>query len=98
MRQLRQLHLQLALETARTLGKYIQNQPVAVQYAATRELLEIAFLAGCQGLIHEHDVGIVLVGGRLDLLRLARTDEILRVRSRPSRQHQPHLGRARGGG
>ncbi len=45
MPQLRKLDLQLALETARTLRKDVEDQPSTVQHAALQSLLEIAFLA-----------------------------------------------------
>jgi len=42
--QLRQFHLELALEAARTLGEDVEDQAVTIEYAPLDELLEIAFL------------------------------------------------------
>ena len=56
VRELRELHLQLAFEAARALRKYVENQPVTVQNSTICELLEVAFLARSQGLVDEHEV------------------------------------------
>ena len=46
--QLRKLHLQLALETAGTLRKNIQNQAAAIQHPAIQAAFQVSFLAGTE--------------------------------------------------
>jgi hypothetical protein len=44
--ELRELHLQLAFETARPLREDVEDQPAAIQHPAFELLLEVALLAG----------------------------------------------------
>ena len=95
MRQLRELHLQLALEAAGALRKNIQNQSVTIQNSTVCELLEIALLARSERLVDQHDIRIMLLGAGADFLGLARADEILRVGPRAGGQHQSDAQGAR---
>jgi len=80
MAQLRQLHLQLAFETARPLGKDIQDQAGTIQNPALQQRLQIAFLAGRQGVI-ENDQFRPAAPCRIpDFLGLAAADEQARIR------------------
>jgi hypothetical protein len=61
MFELSQLDLQLAFMTAGTLGKNIQNQASPVEHPALQGFFKIALLARGQGMIEEHDLGLVQV-------------------------------------
>jgi hypothetical protein len=98
MRELREFDLELALKAPGTLREDVQNQAVAIEYPAIRELLEIALLAGSQGLIDKHDIGAVFLGTYADFLGFARPDEILRIRPRSRREHETHAHGPRGCG
>src|SRR5581483_12302070 len=80
MPQLRQLHLQLAFEAARPLSEDVENETVAVEHAPTRELLEVAFLAWRERMIHQDHVRIVRGGQVAQLLGLAAAEEIAGIR------------------
>ena len=56
MLQLRQFHLELALEAAGALREDVENQTVAVEHAPLDQLLEIALLAGRQGVVDQNDI------------------------------------------
>jgi hypothetical protein len=56
MAQLRKFDLQLALETARPLGEYVEDQARAIEHATTERLLEVALLAGRQSVVEQHQV------------------------------------------
>src|SRR5260221_13802672 len=90
MRELRQLDLQFSLKTSCPLGKDVENQAVTIQNSTVRQFLEIALLTGSQGLIDQHDVGIVGIRAGFDFLRLAGTDEVLRIRTWPGCQYETH--------
>ena len=60
-----QLHLQLAFEGAGALGEDVQDEAGAIQHPAAQELLQVAFLAGAEGVVDQHQIG----AERLDALR-----------------------------
>ena len=79
MAQLRQLDFELAFETARALREDVEDESVAVEDSAARELLEIAFLAGRERVIHQNHVGFAGLGRLLQLFRLAAAYEETRL-------------------
>ena len=96
--QLRQFHLQLAFVAARALGEDVQDQAGAVQHAALQEFLQIAFLAGREREVDQHQVGAGRVGGRLHFLQLAAADQrggIGTVDARGQQRGDAGAGRAR---
>ena len=85
--QLGQFHLQLAFEGAGPLREDVQDERDAIQDTATQSGFQIAFLAGCQGVIEYHHLGVVpgyLVG---QFLELAAADEIPGIRRAPAAGH-----------
>ena len=57
--QLRELHLQLALMGAGTLGEDVEDQPGTIQHAAFELPLQIALLTGAQRVIENHQLRLV---------------------------------------
>ena len=55
--ELRELDLQLAFEAARALREDVEDQAAAIEHAALEFLLEVAFLAGRERVIDQHEVG-----------------------------------------
>ena len=98
MRQLREFDLQLAFEAPRPLRKNIQNQSITVRDSTICEFFQIAFLARAQGLVDQHQIGVVLFGACPDFLGFARAHEILRIGTRPGCQNHRDPECARGGG
>ena len=80
MPELRELHLELALGAAGTLREDVEYQACSVQDPLARELLEVALLAGRQGMIDENEVRARFPRPVPDLLRLAAADEVAWVR------------------
>ena len=76
MPELRQLHLQFALETARPLRKYIQNEARPVEHAAFQDLLQIALMAGAPACTADPELGLILVDTLLKVSQLAFADKI----------------------
>jgi hypothetical protein len=77
--QLGEFHLQLALVGAGTLGEDVQDQAGAVQHAALQHPLQIAFLAGGELVIEDHQIGALLGDPIADLFGLALADEQARI-------------------
>ena len=77
--QPRQLHLQLALVAARTLGKDFQNQQGPVVDRQLQAALEVALLGRTERLVKQHLGGPALLRQRLDFLGFATADKQGRV-------------------
>ena len=71
MLQLRELHLELAFEGARTLREDVQDQCSPIENPALDMAFEIAFLGGAQRVIHKNHVGAARLDRRPDLVGLA---------------------------
>src|SRR5690606_26475661 len=84
--ELRQLHLQLALETQRALREDVEDQAVAVEHAAPQAPLEVALLRRGEGRTRDDELRALLAHQLLQLLELAPPDEVTRVRM-PARAH-----------
>jgi len=98
MAQLGQFHLQLALEGTRTLGKNVEDEPGPVQHPTLDQRLQIALLAGRQGMIDQHQTGARLLHHGPDFLGLAGADEIFRLRAGAMPPHaRNYLGTGRAG-
>nr|ABF18943.1 GTPase [uncultured bacterium pFosLip] len=82
--ELRQFHLQLALEAARPLRKYVENEPGPVQHTALQLPLEIALLARSQLGRGDHKFRAVLSDALRQLVQLALANEVTRIRSAPA--------------
>ena len=95
--ELGKLDLQLAFEGARALREDVQDQAAAIQHAAIEFLLEVAFLAGRERIVHDHQVGSECDQALAQFLDLSGAQEEARLR-RPAgdRYHLEHLrtGRA----
>ncbi len=79
MLQLGQLHFELAFEAARALRENIQDEPVTIEHAPARQLLQIALLARRERVVDEDDVGRVALGDRAQLISLAAAEEVARI-------------------
>ena len=79
MLKLGQFNLQFALVGAGPLGENIQDQPGAVEHPAFELALEIALLAGAQGMIEHHDLGIMQPHRIADFHQLAGADKRARM-------------------
>ena len=77
--QERQLHLRLALGTARVLGEDVEDHRRPVDGGATEQLLQVPVLRRRQLVVEDDGVGVEAVAQGGDLLRLAATDEGRRV-------------------
>ena len=71
-----QLHLQLALEGAGALGEDVEDETGAIQHAAGQELLQVAFLAGAERVVHQHQIGLERLDALAHLGGLAFADEV----------------------
>ena len=69
MLQLGKLHLQLALVGTGALGENIENQPGAIHHPALQFLLQVAFLAGTEGVVEHDHLGLHHVGSRIPARR-----------------------------
>src|SRR4029077_8608567 len=79
MLQLRELHFQLALKAAGALREDVEDQAIAVEHAPFGELLEVAFLARGQRMIHQDHVRFARVRQLPELLRLATAEKVARI-------------------
>src|SRR5690606_23522930 len=82
MGQLRELYLQLALEGLRAPREDVENQTGAVQHPGLQHLLEVAFLAGAQGVIEDDQLRTGRDHAFAQGLGFAGTDEQPRARLR----------------
>ena len=80
MFELSQLHLQLAFVAACTLGEDVENQPGTIEHPALQGFLQIAFLARTEGMIEQHQFGLMLLDRRGNLVELACPDEMPCIR------------------
>ena len=71
MPQLGKFHLQLALMAARTLSEDVEDQRRAVDHHALQHALEVALLTGRQGMVEDHDIGLVGTQDFADFLDLS---------------------------
>src|SRR5256886_12641741 len=74
--QLRELDFELAFEAAGALREDIEDQAVAVEHPPLGELLEVAFLARGECVIHEDEVRLMGLGDAAQLLGLATAEEV----------------------
>src|SRR5687768_2474391 len=81
MSQLCELDLQLAFEAACALRKDVENQPRSIEDSALQERLEIALLAGRQGVIENDEIGLSFANESADLFCFTRSDVEPRVGS-----------------
>ena len=77
--QLRDLDLELALESARALGEDVENQLTAIDDAELELLFEITRLRGAQGVVEDGERCAALMSEFADLGGLAPADEGARV-------------------
>lgn len=75
MLQLSQLHLQLALMGSGSLRKDIENQAGTIQHATLYLAFKIAFLGGAEGMIEDHQLGLMLLHQCAELCNLAGTEK-----------------------
>jgi hypothetical protein len=73
--ELRQLHLEPCFARARAPREDVEDQLGAVHHLDPELLLEIPHLRGGEVVVEDRDVGIVLLGGGLELCELALPDE-----------------------
>lgn len=78
--QLRQFHLQLAFVGTCALGEDVEDQPGPVEYAALERTLEVALLAGRQGVVENHQLDVFGLDQVVQLLDLATADKIFGAR------------------
>lgn len=78
--QLRQFHLQLAFVGTCALGEDVEDQPGPVEYAALERSLEVALLAGRQGVVENHQLDVFGLDQVVQLLDLATADKIFGAR------------------
>ena len=78
--ELRELDLQLALGAVRVPGEDVEDHRRAVDDRHPELRLEVALLARRELVVAGDDVGVELLGGRLDLLELARAEVGVGVR------------------
>ena len=78
--ELRELDLELALGAVRVPGEDVEDHRGAVDDRHPELLLEVALLARAELVVAGDDVRVGLLGGRLDLLELARAEVGVRVR------------------
>ena len=83
MPQLRQLHLQLALETAGTLRKNIQNQTTAIQHTAVQAAFQVPFLAGAERRTGNNELCFINLDAAPEVFNLALANEMPRVGFEP---------------
>jgi hypothetical protein len=79
MRTTAQVDFELALKAARALRKDVEDEAVAVQHAPLDELLEVALLAGREGVVDENDLRRLCVRDVPQLLGLAAAQEVARI-------------------
>ena len=80
MLELRELHLELALERARTLRKDVQDENAPIEDPASDMTLQVALLGWSQRMVEEHDLGAAHLDCRADFVGLAGADEMFRIR------------------
>ena len=81
MLQLRQFNLQFTLVGTRPLGENIQNQTRAVQHPALQFLLQVALLAGTEGVIEHDNFSFMLLHLIRYFLQLATAHKGTRMRA-----------------
>ncbi len=98
MLELRQLDLQLAFEAAGALREDVQNQSSAIEHSTLEQLLEIAFLAGRQGVVEHHQIRAELLDPSVNLFGFAAADIQPRIRHLASAgDDREHFGAGRTG-
>src|SRR5690606_22251572 len=75
--QLSQFDLQLAFMGAGALREDIKNQTGSIEHAAFERTLEVALLAGCQGVVENDQLDLVVLDEIMQLFDLAAADQIL---------------------
>ena len=88
--QLRQLNLQLAFISMRSLRKNIQNQRRAVEHTHAHSLLNVALLRRGQLIVENAKIDILLLHVERQLLHLAAANEERRIRLRTLLQETRH--------
>jgi hypothetical protein len=88
--QLGQLDLQLALVSTRALGEDIQDQPGTIQHAALEHALEVALLAGREGVVEDDQLGLFGLHQIAQLFDLATADQELGGGHVPRHGDQSH--------
>jgi hypothetical protein len=71
MRELGELHLQLAFGAARAQREDVENEARAVDHAALELFLEVALLHAGQRVVEDHEIGRGLAASGVDLVDLA---------------------------
>ena len=94
--QLRELHLELALVRACTLGEDVEDELCAIHYAAAAGLLQVTHLSGGQTMIEQDHIGLVTAHRLGDLCELTRAHESGRIRAVPRGRDPCHRPRAAG--
>ena len=96
MLELRELHLQLAFESAGPLGEDVQNERDAIEHAAFELGLQVALLGRRERVIEDHDFGVVVDDPLANFVQLAAADEEASIGRAPSAGDRRH-GQSTGG-
>ncbi len=95
VRQLRQLHLQLALHGAGALREDVEDERGAIDHADAEGAAQVPLLDGRERIVGDHEIGALPLRQGLDLLHLALAEVEPRGRSPAILGRAPHHPRAR---